>query len=183
MHNELKFKRAREAATPGHVARFGLRPHARERVDGPRRDGLPSSARAFLIAVVAAAVAGGLATLPASMPSHDGWLRFAALAAAAAVAQYLAFEAVDFGQPIFLSKVYDIIQNLPQVTSLTVFKFSQTPDLPANIMQLPDVDPAAWNRSRRLRRRTQPERAWSVSRTVALSADRGRLRYRHIGRQ
>jgi hypothetical protein len=59
----------------------------------------------------------------------------------AAVAQYLAFEAVDFGQPIFLSKVYDIIQNLPQVTSLTVFKFSQTPDLPASIMQLPDVDP------------------------------------------
>jgi predicted phage baseplate assembly protein len=59
----------------------------------------------------------------------------------AAVAAYLAFDAVDFGQPIFLSRVYDVIQNLPQVASLTVFKFSQTPDLPANIVPVPDVDP------------------------------------------
>lgn len=45
----------------------------------------------------------------------------------AAVADYLAFDAVDFGQPVYLSKVYDAIQSLPQVASLIVSEFSRTP--------------------------------------------------------
>jgi hypothetical protein len=45
-----------------------------------------------------------------------------------AVSEYLAFEAVDFGQPIYLSKVYDVIQSLEQVASLTVTKFSRNPE-------------------------------------------------------
>jgi len=57
-----------------------------------------------------------------------------------AVAGYLAFEAVEFGQPIYLSKIYDVIQSLPQVASLTIFKFSRTPGLPADITTNPDVD-------------------------------------------
>jgi hypothetical protein len=51
-----------------------------------------------------------------------------ATAVQGAVASYLAFEAVDFGQPIYLSKVYDVIQSLPQVISLTVTEFSRRPD-------------------------------------------------------
>jgi hypothetical protein len=58
-----------------------------------------------------------------------------------AIANYLAFDAVDFGQAIYLSKVYDVIQELPEVASLTVFKFSRTPGLPADILLNPDVDP------------------------------------------
>ncbi|HJQ24885.1 MAG TPA: putative baseplate assembly protein [Blastocatellia bacterium] len=57
-----------------------------------------------------------------------------------AVADYLAFDAVSFGQPIYLSKVYDVIQSLPEVASLTVFKFSTTPALPPDIQAHPDVD-------------------------------------------
>jgi hypothetical protein len=57
-----------------------------------------------------------------------------------AVADYLAFDAVDFGQPIFLSKVYDVVQSLPQVASLTIFKFSRRPDLPSDVTTNPDVD-------------------------------------------
>lgn len=45
----------------------------------------------------------------------------------AAVASYLAFENVDFGQPVFLSKIYDVIQSLPQVASLLVTRFSRDP--------------------------------------------------------
>lgn len=44
-----------------------------------------------------------------------------------AVADYLAFKAVDFGQSVYLSKVYDAIQSLPQVASLTVTEFSRKP--------------------------------------------------------
>jgi hypothetical protein len=44
-----------------------------------------------------------------------------------AVSSYLAFDAVDFGQSIYLSKIYDVIQNLPQVASLNVTEFSRTP--------------------------------------------------------
>ncbi len=44
-----------------------------------------------------------------------------------AVADYLGFDAVDFGQPIYLSKIYDVIQNLPQVVSLDVYRFSRKP--------------------------------------------------------
>ncbi|HEY9232992.1 MAG TPA: putative baseplate assembly protein, partial [Blastocatellia bacterium] len=57
-----------------------------------------------------------------------------------AVADYLAFEAVSFGQPIYLSKVYDVIQSLPEVVSLTVFKFSTQPALPPDIQTHPDVE-------------------------------------------
>ncbi len=53
-----------------------------------------------------------------------------------AIAQYLDFEAVDFGQPIYLSKIYDVIQDLPQVASLNVYKFSRNP---ASTVA-PDVD-------------------------------------------
>jgi hypothetical protein len=58
-----------------------------------------------------------------------------------AVAGYLAFDAVAFGQRVFLSKVYDLLQDLEQVDSLTVFKFSRTSDLPAGVLQDPDVAP------------------------------------------
>jgi uncharacterized phage protein gp47/JayE len=44
-----------------------------------------------------------------------------------AVAGYLAFDAVEFGQPIYLSKIYDVIQSLPQVASLLVTRFSRSP--------------------------------------------------------
>ncbi len=42
-----------------------------------------------------------------------------------AVAGYLAFDAVEFGQWIYLSKVYEIIQSLEQVASLTITQFSR----------------------------------------------------------
>jgi hypothetical protein len=44
-----------------------------------------------------------------------------------AVGALLAFEVVDFGQPLYLSRVYDAAQSLPQVTSLTVTQFSRDP--------------------------------------------------------
>jgi hypothetical protein len=44
-----------------------------------------------------------------------------------AVADYLAFDAVNFGDRVYLSRVYDVIQSLPQVTSLVVRQFSRTP--------------------------------------------------------
>lgn len=44
-----------------------------------------------------------------------------------AVANYLDFDAVNFGQSIYLSKVYDAIQNLPQVASVFIYKFSNNP--------------------------------------------------------
>jgi hypothetical protein len=49
-------------------------------------------------------------------------------AAESVIADYLDFDAVAFGQPIYLSKVYDAIQSLPQVASLTVTEFSRKPD-------------------------------------------------------
>jgi hypothetical protein len=48
-------------------------------------------------------------------------------AAERAVAEYLAFENVDFGTPVFLSRVYDAIQDLEQVVSLEVTEFARTP--------------------------------------------------------
>jgi len=44
-----------------------------------------------------------------------------------AVASYFAFDAISFGQPIYLSKVYDLIQNLTQVASVNVTEFGRTP--------------------------------------------------------
>jgi hypothetical protein len=49
------------------------------------------------------------------------------LAVEAVVATYLAFDNVDFAQPIYLSKLYDLIQSLPQITSLLITEFSRTP--------------------------------------------------------
>jgi hypothetical protein len=45
-----------------------------------------------------------------------------------AVASYLSFDAVSFGQAVYLSKIYDLIQSLPQVASLNVTEFSRAPD-------------------------------------------------------
>ncbi|MFC0597823.1 putative baseplate assembly protein [Streptomyces palmae] len=58
------------------------------------------------------------------------------------IGSYLAFDNVDFGGPIYLSRVYDLLQELEQVASLTVFKFSRDPRLPADIVTHPDVDPS-----------------------------------------
>jgi hypothetical protein len=49
-------------------------------------------------------------------------------AAEEAVASYLAFDAVSFGQAVYLSKIYDLIQSLAQVASLNVTEFSRVPD-------------------------------------------------------
>ncbi len=56
-----------------------------------------------------------------------------------AVASYLDFDAVNFGQPIYLSKIYDAIQNLPQVASVYIYKFNNNPN-PAS-PTVPDVAP------------------------------------------
>lgn len=48
-------------------------------------------------------------------------------AAEDAIASYLGFDAVSFGQPIYLSKIYDLIQSLPQVSSLNVTRFDRDP--------------------------------------------------------
>ena len=44
-----------------------------------------------------------------------------------AVADYLAFDEVSFGDRIYLSRLYDAIQDLPQVISLNITEFSRTP--------------------------------------------------------
>ncbi|MFE0250672.1 putative baseplate assembly protein [Streptomyces sp. NPDC059010] len=44
-----------------------------------------------------------------------------------AVGDLLAFDRVDFGEPLYLSRVYDAAQSLPQVASLTVTQFSRDP--------------------------------------------------------
>ncbi len=59
-----------------------------------------------------------------------------------AISNYLAFDAVDFGQAIYLSKVYDAIQTLPQVASLTVYKFSTNPQLPVDPSTYSDIAPS-----------------------------------------
>lgn len=41
---------------------------------------------------------------------------------------YLAFDAIAFGQPIYLSRVYDVIQSLPQVASVFISEFSRRPN-------------------------------------------------------
>jgi hypothetical protein len=45
-----------------------------------------------------------------------------------AAAGLIAFDTVDFGQPIYLSRLYDAVQSLPQVASLTVTQFGRDPD-------------------------------------------------------
>ncbi|MFI6289870.1 baseplate J/gp47 family protein [Streptomyces sp. NPDC051018] len=58
------------------------------------------------------------------------------------IASYLAFDNVDFGGRIYLSRVYDLLQELEQVVSLTVFKFGTDPALPADIVSRPQVEPS-----------------------------------------
>jgi predicted phage baseplate assembly protein len=43
-----------------------------------------------------------------------------------ALEAYLAFDAVSFGQTLFLSRVYDVVQELPQVLSLNVTQFTRS---------------------------------------------------------
>jgi hypothetical protein len=45
-----------------------------------------------------------------------------------AAAGLIAFDRVEFGEPIYLSRLYDALQSLPQVASLTVTQFSRTQD-------------------------------------------------------
>ncbi|KAM3090256.1 baseplate J/gp47 family protein [Phormidesmis sp. 146-35] len=45
-----------------------------------------------------------------------------------ALNNYLTFDAIDFGQQIYLSRLYDVIQSLPQVASVFITEFSQTPN-------------------------------------------------------
>ena len=45
----------------------------------------------------------------------------------AAAGELLSFDNIEFGQPIFLSRLYDTLQSLPQVASLTVTRFSRDP--------------------------------------------------------
>ncbi|MFF0445266.1 baseplate J/gp47 family protein [Streptomyces sp. NPDC004609] len=58
------------------------------------------------------------------------------------IVSYLAFDNVDFGGRIYLSRVYDLLQELEQVLSLTVFKFGRDPVLPADIVTNPRVEPS-----------------------------------------
>lgn len=44
-----------------------------------------------------------------------------------AVAAHLAFDSVDFGKPVYLSRIYDAIQSLPQVASVNVTEFGRAP--------------------------------------------------------
>jgi Baseplate J-like protein len=67
--------------------------------------------------------------LRATIQAHAYFLeRDVRAAVEAAVAGYLDFDAVDFGQRLFISRVYDVIQDLPQVAGLTVTQFSRLPD-------------------------------------------------------
>jgi hypothetical protein len=45
----------------------------------------------------------------------------------AAVAVELSFDSVQFGQRLFISRIYDVIQDLPHVAGLTVDQFSRSP--------------------------------------------------------
>jgi hypothetical protein len=49
-----------------------------------------------------------------------------------AISDYFAFDAIEFGQSIYLSRIYDLIQSLPQVVSLTVTTFTTAPLLAAS---------------------------------------------------
>jgi predicted phage baseplate assembly protein len=69
-----------------------------------------------------------------------------------AVAALLAYDAVEFGQPVYLSRLYDAAQSLPMVTSLTITQFSRDRDGgvdPGGVIELqpfelarPGYDPA-----------------------------------------
>jgi hypothetical protein len=49
-----------------------------------------------------------------------------------AIGDHFAFDAIEFGQSIYLSRIYDLIQGLPQVVSLTVTQFTTASLLAAN---------------------------------------------------
>jgi uncharacterized phage protein gp47/JayE len=59
----------------------------------------------------------------------------------AAAADLLAFDRVDFGEPLYLSRLYDALQSLPQVASLTVTQFSRTPDGGVDADGVLDLEP------------------------------------------
>lgn len=50
------------------------------------------------------------------------------VAVTGAAADLLAFDRIDFGESVYLSRLYDALQSLPQVASLTVTQFSRTSD-------------------------------------------------------
>jgi hypothetical protein len=58
-----------------------------------------------------------------------------------AAAELIAFDRVDFGEPIYLSRLYDALQSLPQVASLTVTQFSRTPDGGVDADGVIELDP------------------------------------------
>ena len=62
-------------------------------------------------------------------------------AVTAAAADLVAFDRVDFGEPVFLSRLYDALQSLPQVASLTVTQFSRTPDGGVDADGVIDLEP------------------------------------------
>ena len=66
--------------------------------------------------------------LRASVQAHPYYLEADVRAAVeGAIADLLAFDAVEFGAPVYLSRVYDAIQSLEQVASLNVTEFSRAP--------------------------------------------------------
>jgi uncharacterized phage protein gp47/JayE len=62
-------------------------------------------------------------------------------AVTAAAADLLAFDRVDFGEQLYLSRLYDALQSLPQVASLTVTQFSRTPDGGVDADGVIDLEP------------------------------------------
>ncbi len=56
-----------------------------------------------------------------------------------AVSDYLALAAVDFGQQIYLSRIYDAIQSLDSVVAVDIFKFSRSYAPLPNILGAHDV--------------------------------------------
>lgn len=49
-----------------------------------------------------------------------------------AIRDHFAFDAIEFGQTVYLSRIYDLIQGLPQVVSLTVTQFTTASLFAAN---------------------------------------------------
>jgi hypothetical protein len=55
-----------------------------------------------------------------------------------AVRQWLAFDQVDFGMPLYISKVYEAIEAVPGVRGINITKFFKPPDPPTDLpMDLP----------------------------------------------
>lgn len=57
----------------------------------------------------------------------------------AAVADYFAFERIQFGEPVFLSRIYDAIQSLEQVRAVNITQFARRPTgtvMPNGVIEL-----------------------------------------------